>query len=191
MEKKEDAFRTISEAAEELDLPPHVLRFWETRFPQVKPLKRGGGRRYYRPADIELLQAIRTFLYDQGYTIKGVQRLLQEKGARGSLQALKSLPSEMMTSVDPEIPAIPSEENGKAIPAEELEKDEPDTSQPLQALAAASDLAVVSIIQESEFSTSCSGPPAPAMDDIALRALLDEIRACTKILTHALAKQAL
>jgi len=188
MEKKEDAFRTISEAAEELDLPPHVLRFWETRFPQVKPLKRGGGRRYYRPADIELLQAIRTFLYDQGYTIKGVQRLLQEKGARGSLQALKAIPSEMMTSVDQEIPAIPSEENGKAILAEEPEKGEPETSQPLQAFAVASDPPAVLIIQENEFSRSCNKDPAPAPDDMILRALLDEIRACANILTHALAK---
>ena len=83
MEKSADAFRTISEVAEDLDLPQHVLRFWETRFPQIRPLKRAGGRRYYRPADIILLRSIRQLLYDQGYTIKGVQRLLREQGARG------------------------------------------------------------------------------------------------------------
>ena len=82
MDKSEDAFRTISEAAEELDLPQHVLRFWETRFPQIRPLKRGGGRRYYRPDDVELLRAIRHLLYSDGYTIKGVQRMLKERGAR-------------------------------------------------------------------------------------------------------------
>ena len=83
MEKSADAFRTISEVAEDLDLPQHVLRFWETRFQQIRPLKRAGGRRYYRPADIVLLRAIRQLLYDEGYTIKGVQRLLKEQGARG------------------------------------------------------------------------------------------------------------
>lgn len=82
MEKGPDAFRTISEVADELDLPQHVLRFWETRFTQIKPMKRGGGRRYYRPLDVDLLKGIRHLLYDQGYTIKGVQRLLRENSAQ-------------------------------------------------------------------------------------------------------------
>jgi DNA-binding transcriptional MerR regulator len=80
MDKSPDAFRTISEVAEDLDLPQHVLRFWETRFNQIKPMKRGGGRRYYRPQDVELIKGIRHMLYDQGYTIKGVQKLLRENG---------------------------------------------------------------------------------------------------------------
>ncbi|WP_026381126.1 MerR family transcriptional regulator [Afifella pfennigii] len=80
--KSPDAFRTISEVAEDLDLPQHVLRFWETRFTQIKPLKRGGGRRYYRPEDVDLLKGIRLLLYGEGFTIKGVQRLLKEKGVR-------------------------------------------------------------------------------------------------------------
>ncbi|MGN6551203.1 MAG: MerR family transcriptional regulator [Pararhizobium sp.] len=82
MEKSPDAFRTISEVAEDLDLPQHVLRFWETRFNQIKPMKRGGGRRYYRPEDVELLKGIRHLLYDQGYTIKGVQKLLRQNGVK-------------------------------------------------------------------------------------------------------------
>ncbi|TCK28245.1 DNA-binding transcriptional MerR regulator [Ancylobacter aquaticus] len=81
-EKGPDAFRTISEVAEDLDLPQHVLRFWETRFPQIRPLKRGGGRRYYRPDDVELLRGIRHLLYGEGYTIRGVQRILKEEGPR-------------------------------------------------------------------------------------------------------------
>ncbi len=81
MDKSPEAFRTISEVAEEMDLPQHVLRFWETRFPQIKPLKRGGGRRYYRPDDVELLRAVKQLLYGEGYTIKGVQKLLREQGA--------------------------------------------------------------------------------------------------------------
>src|SRR5690606_17154493 len=80
MEKSPDAFRTISEVAEELELPQHVLRFWETRFAQIKPMKRGGGRRYYRPEDVDLLRGIRLLLYGEGFTIKGVQRILKEKG---------------------------------------------------------------------------------------------------------------
>ena len=82
MNKASDAFRTISEVAAELDLPQHVLRFWESRFPQIKPMKRGGGRRYYRPDDVELLRGIRHLLYGQGYTIRGVQRILREQGPR-------------------------------------------------------------------------------------------------------------
>ena len=82
MNKAPDAFRTISEVAAELDLPQHVLRFWESRFPQIRPMKRGGGRRYYRPDDVELLRGIRHLLYGQGYTIRGVQRILREQGPR-------------------------------------------------------------------------------------------------------------
>ncbi|MBH68326.1 MAG: transcriptional regulator [Rhodospirillaceae bacterium] len=76
--KSPGAFRTISEVSEDLEVPPHVLRFWETKFSQVKPLKRGGGRRYYRPEDVSLLKQIRELLYSDGYTIKGVQRLLKD-----------------------------------------------------------------------------------------------------------------
>src|SRR6267154_4033698 len=83
--KSAGAFRTISEVAEELDVPQHVLRFWESKFTQVRPLKRGGGRRYYRPEDVLLLRRIRQCLYQDGYTIKGVQRLLREG-------ALKNMP---------------------------------------------------------------------------------------------------
>lgn len=80
MNKSPDAFRTISEVADELDLPQHVLRFWETRFSQIKPLKRGGGRRFYRPEDVDLLKGIKQLLYDEGYTIRGLQRILKEQG---------------------------------------------------------------------------------------------------------------
>ena len=82
VEKSALAFRTISEVATELDVPQHVLRFWESKFSQVRPLKRGGGRRYYRPEDVDLLRRIRSLLYDDGYTIKGVQRLLKEGRGR-------------------------------------------------------------------------------------------------------------
>lgn len=82
MEKSLEAFRTIGEVSKMLDLPQHVLRFWETNFKQIKPVKMNGGRRYYKPSDIELIKLVRTMLYDQGYTIKGAQKALKEKKAK-------------------------------------------------------------------------------------------------------------
>jgi DNA-binding transcriptional MerR regulator len=98
-EKSAAAFRTISEVAEDIDVPQHVLRFWESKFPQIKPLKRGGGRRYYRPEDVVLLRRIRQCLYQEGYTIKGVQRLLREgavkvAGPRAAEPQLSLAPSQ-------------------------------------------------------------------------------------------------
>ena len=87
MDKSPDAFRTISEVADDLVIPQHVLRFWETRFTQIKPMKRSGGRRYYRPDDVDLLKGIRRLLYGEGYTIRGVQRILKEHGIK-SVQGL-------------------------------------------------------------------------------------------------------
>jgi DNA-binding transcriptional MerR regulator len=90
MDKTQDAFRTIGEVAEALDLPQHVLRFWETKFSQIRPVKRVGGRRYYRPDDIQLVGAIRVLLYSEGYTIRGVQRILKEQGARAVVAASRA-----------------------------------------------------------------------------------------------------
>src|ERR1700759_5605873 len=82
VDKAPDAFRTISEVATELEVPQHVLRFWESRFREIEPMKRGGGRRYYRPDDVALLRGIRHLLYGEGYTIRGVQRILREQGGK-------------------------------------------------------------------------------------------------------------
>jgi DNA-binding transcriptional MerR regulator len=123
MDKSPDAFRTISEVAESLDLPQHVLRFWESRFPQIKPLKRGGGRRYYRPDDVELLRAIKHLLYDEGYTIKGVQRLFKEQGARalaGKSLAEQAVGAAAATAQPPEEVAPPPSEDG-SLSGEEIE----------------------------------------------------------------------
>lgn len=111
MSKSADAFRTISEVAEELDLPQHVLRFWETRFKQIKPMKRGGGRRYYRPDDVELLKGIRHLLYAEGYTIKGVQRILKEQGNR-----------HVMATADGVMPVVeePQEQQKTAVSVSQL-----------------------------------------------------------------------
>ena len=101
--KSAAAFRTISEVSGELDVPQHVLRFWETKFSQVRPLKRGGGRRYYRPEDIALLRRIRDLLYAEGYTIKGVQRLLRDGGGKAEAKARTESPS----GVTVEVRAVP------------------------------------------------------------------------------------
>ncbi len=111
--KSATAFRTISEVADELDVPQHVLRFWETKFPQIRPLKRGGGRRYYRPEDVELLRRVSQLLYREGYTIKGVQRLLREGQIRQ--------------------PRPPKPEDEAATLALDLDEPEPDPPPPVEA----------------------------------------------------------
>jgi DNA-binding transcriptional MerR regulator len=117
--KAPNAFRTISEVADDLHIPQHVLRFWETKFPQVKPLKRGGGRRYYRPDDIALLRRISDLLYIQGYTIKGVQRLLREGGGR----------------LSDDIPPPTEEERAAAAAEEDQSSPPPEPELPLPGLA--------------------------------------------------------
>jgi len=110
VDKAPDAFRTISEVAADLDLPQHVLRFWETRFQQIKPMKRGGGRRYYRPDDIDLLRGIRHLLYGEGYTIRGAQRILKDHGIKfvqGVWKAGAPQPARASEVPEPEIPEAP------------------------------------------------------------------------------------
>lgn len=136
MDKSPDAFRTISEVAEDLDVPQHVLRFWETRFSHIKPLKRGGGRRYYRPDDVDLLKGIRHLLYGEGYTIRGVQRILKSEGVRfvqavgrgeESVSAPRQEARESVTEDDEEFIDSPDVESGHAplqdaLPEEALRK---------------------------------------------------------------------
>ncbi|MBX3485535.1 MerR family transcriptional regulator [Phenylobacterium sp.] len=111
MAKGPDAFRTISEAADELDVPQHVLRFWETRFSFIKPMKRAGGRRFYRPSDIAVLKGVRRLLHDEGYTIKGVQKLQREQGLKRLVAAGEGVtfsaptPDKPSAPVDPKAPA--------------------------------------------------------------------------------------
>ena len=139
--KAPEAFRTISEVSEQLDVPQHVLRFWEAKFSQVKPLKRAGGRRYYRPDDIDLLKGIRALLYNEGLTIKGVQKVLREQGAKqvaevgrvGAKSARKAAEATLATGDArglPDLLPIPSsehvnlsvEEPSEALVAEQRER---------------------------------------------------------------------
>ncbi|HVI52231.1 MAG TPA: MerR family transcriptional regulator [Candidatus Sulfotelmatobacter sp.] len=119
--KSEAAFRTISEVSEDLDVPQHVLRFWESKFPQIKPLKRGGGRRYYRPEDVALLRRIRDLLYKDGYTIKGVQKLLREQG-RSLADEAEAIAAEAKAAPKPV--RAPRASRAKVDPLPSVEADE-------------------------------------------------------------------
>jgi DNA-binding transcriptional MerR regulator len=167
MNKSPDAFRTISEVADDLDVPQHVLRFWETRFSPIRPLKRGGGRRYYRPDDVELLRGIRELLYGQGYTIKGVQRILKEGGPR-SVQAIgrgDAAPAPPRFRPEPEETEF---EESEAEAAGLFEEDAPASSPTRAAPAAAPPNYVIGGL---------------SADDVArLRGALDDLVECERIL---------
>lgn len=166
MDKSPDAFRTISEVAEDLDLPPHVLRFWETRFTPIRPLKRGGGRRYYRPDDVDLLKGIRHLLYGQGYTIKGVQRILKEDGLR-FVQAIGRGEQNIAAAHRSE-PAEDGEDETDQVWRQE-EDCQPGAAEPPHTAAA---------------ERVDTGPPLrAAADDLhRLRAALDDLLECERIL---------
>lgn len=139
--KSAAAFRTISEVSEELDVPQHVLRFWETKFSHIKPLKRGGGRRYYRPEDLALLRRIRELLYTEGYTIKGVQRLLRQNGVKAVLGGEVEPRVEVGDDTGPAIAASaaaasPATAPGPARPARVNGALDPETRAALKAILA-------------------------------------------------------
>jgi DNA-binding transcriptional MerR regulator len=122
--KSAEAFRTISEVALDLDVPQHVLRFWETRFTQVKPVKRAGGRRYYRPEDVDLLRGIRSLLYSDGFTIKGVQKVLRERGLRHVAEVGRAFGGDIESDVEIDVvPAAESEAVTEDIAVSEEQRD--------------------------------------------------------------------
>ncbi|MBV9393372.1 MAG: MerR family transcriptional regulator [Methylobacteriaceae bacterium] len=178
MDKSSEAFRTITEVAETLDLPQHVLRFWETRFSQIKPLKRAGGRRYYRPEDVQLITAIRRLLYDEGFTIRGVQRLLREKGAKAITAGV--------------VPAVSRSGNDdQATGARETRRGEDEID---------SDDGLLRDGDGTQASHGANGspedyPPAsgrnrPASDRRALESVLEDLSECRRILDGVLHPQA-
>ncbi len=165
--KSATAFRTISEVSDELDVPQHVLRFWETKFPQVRPLKRGGGRRYYRPEDVTLLRNIRRLLYSEGYTIKGVQRLLKESRsiADGDTEGLASDLDVDLEGTDP-----------TSAHEETLVEDEPEHLAPSPPVAApvAAALSLVLATEPSVPSRTPSSVPAPPPPPLPLPPVVAE-----------------
>ncbi len=192
LDKAPDAFRTISEVADELDVPQHVLRFWETRFAQIKPMKRSGGRRYYRRDDVELLRGIRQLLYGQGYTIRGVQRILREQGIKAvqSFSAGGGALRHAMASLEAETPDLGAEEdvlNDVAHKDETVVGPAPRTNE-------------VPVVRASPSDPAGNGlqpPVAPVPPPIIvnrisaesadlLRQALGELTECRKLLDHAL-----
>ncbi|MFZ5734103.1 MAG: MerR family transcriptional regulator [Pseudomonadota bacterium] len=203
MEKAPDAFRTISEVADDLDIPQHVLRFWETRFSQIKPMKRSGGRRYYRPDDVDLLKGIRHLLYGEGYTIRGVQRILKEQGVR-SVQGLASgdaaadaRPRGMEAARDDEIDEtidqgdedeIEDEEEEeiappvvRAAPAAPLKPPEQRTARDSAPTVTASRIPPVTLVEPGRDAASRMS----AEERNKLKAVLRELQACRQILDEA------
>jgi DNA-binding transcriptional MerR regulator len=196
LDKAPDAFRTISEVADDLDVPQHVLRFWETRFAQIKPMKRSGGRRYYRPEDVNLLRGIRHLLYGQGYTIRGVQRILREQGVKTVQNWQSGAISPMVPSPDDE---IDHEEMLRNAVNEEMTDDfeagdgddvgEASSNELPSALASFIDAARHHRAPApSPLSESLTEPPA-RLDErnvAKLRGALDELLECRRMLDAAL-----
>ncbi|MEY2503678.1 MAG: hypothetical protein QOI07_4015 [Verrucomicrobiota bacterium] len=164
MDKAPDAFRTISEVADDLDIPQHVLRFWETRFPQIKPMKRSGGRRYYRPEDVDLLRGIRRLLYGEGYTIRGVQRILKEHGVKavqGLVDGSTALPA-FGAPGDEEALEPGAEE--EAAPGQALSLSRPNAAPPAAP------------------ANTAARPEARKLDLARLEAALQDLLACRQLL---------
>ncbi len=176
MDRHADAFRTISEVAEDLDLPQHVLRFWETRFTQIKPMKRGGGRRYYRPDDVELLRAIRHLLYGEGYTIRGVQRILKEQGAKAVIALVREGATRPpLVQAQPQEPAPSSARIEPVMSGQALPDDDEDN-----------DLAPIGYSSHSGYAGSHEVMGGLSSADIsALQGVLAELAECERLLEAA------
>jgi DNA-binding transcriptional MerR regulator len=181
--KSDEAIRTIGEVAESLDLPQHVLRFWETRFKEIDPIKRAGGRRFYRARDVELVSAIRCLLYREGYTIKGVQRILKEQGAGAVIEQVRGRAAALPATPPPAVVADrqPELEFPGPAPAVEIEEEKANEAAPSEPgdpeAAPATPLAV--IVQPAALE-----PRAPTAEQARrLRQALAEIGECRRLLT--------
>jgi len=189
LDKAPDAFRTISEVADDLDIPQHVLRFWETRFSQIKPMKRSGGRRYYRPDDVDLLKGIRRLLYGEGYTIRGVQRILKEHGI-GSVQRLADANAIASFGAIEEVVGQSILENGDDIaPSMDLDDDDYDSSEesgiPRFAERRSRREREVESYEEEEAIAGVADI-VPIVDVARLKGVLEDLIACRRLLDAAL-----
>ena len=183
MDKAPDAFRTISEVAEELDIPQHVLRFWETRFAQIKPMKRSGGRRYYRPDDVDLLKGIRRLLYGEGYTIRGVQRILKEHGIK-SVQGLADQTSAVTFGAVEEAIGLSLQEpeDDGETPIVDAAEDEDDETEEKEI-----DYRFVDTDEDGILLPFTRGKPGPTeADRERLERVLQDLVACRQLLDNAL-----
>jgi DNA-binding transcriptional MerR regulator len=187
LDKAPDAFRTISEVADDLDIPQHVLRFWETRFSQIKPMKRSGGRRYYRPDDVDLLRGIRRLLYGEGYTIRGVQRILKEHGI-GSVQRLADASAVASFGAIEEVvgQSILEHDDGAIAPID-LDDDDYDSAEE-SGIPRLAERRRRHHDPESFDEEAIPGVAdlAPAADLARLRGVLEDLLACRRLLDAAL-----
>ena len=195
MDKSPDAFRTISEVADDLDIPQHVLRFWETRFTQIKPMKRSGGRRYYRPDDVDLLRGIRRLLYGEGYTIRGVQRILKEYGIKAVQGLVDGTSSASFAGIEAGIEDALREPDEFEDEAPELEADEDREDDELAEqpiierifTRRVPDFAPPARRSDSTAPAVAAGSAGQKVDTVRLKAALDDLIACRKMLDEALA----
>ena len=187
MDKAPDAFRTISEVAEDLDIPQHVLRFWETRFAQIKPMKRSGGRRYYRPDDVDLLKGIRRLLYGEGYTIRGVQRILKEHGI-GSVQRLADASAIASFGAIEEVvgQSILEDDDGAAPPID-LDDDDYDSAgeSGVPRFAERGRRREIDSFDDEESIPGVADIP-PVIDVARLKGVLEDLIVCRRLLDTAL-----
>jgi DNA-binding transcriptional MerR regulator len=186
LDKAPDAFRTISEVADDLDIPQHVLRFWETRFSQIKPMKRSGGRRYYRPDDVDLLRGIRRLLYGEGYTIRGVQRILKEHGI-ASVQRLADASAVASFGAIEEVVGQSLLENDDAVPPIDLDDDDFDSSEEsgIPRMAQRRSRREVESFDDEDAIAGVTDI-APLLDVGRLKGVLEDLIACRKLLDTAL-----
>jgi len=194
VEKAPEAFRTISEVAEEINVPQHVLRFWESRFAQIKPMKRGGGRRYYRPDDVDLLRGVRHLLYGEGYTIRGVQRILREEGVafvQKAWHGASALPPPDPEDAEEAIDGV----DAAAVEALEGASDEAAQDEPsvFSFLSAHGEDRASPQAAAARREPTLMPPPLPAVppglndtDRRKLEAVLDDLMACRRIIDTAL-----
>ena len=186
MDKAPDAFRTISEVAEDLDIPQHVLRFWETRFSQIKPMKRSGGRRYYRPDDVDLLRGIRRLLYGEGYTIRGVQRILKEHGI-ASVQRLADASAVASFGAIEEVVGQSILEDEDVVAPIDLDDDDYDSSgeSGVPRMAERRSRREVDGFDDEEAIAGVADL-APVLDVARLRGVLEDLIACRRLLEVAI-----
>jgi DNA-binding transcriptional MerR regulator len=200
LDKAPDAFRTISEVADDLDIPQHVLRFWETRFSQIKPMKRSGGRRYYRPDDVDLLRGIRRLLYGEGYTIRGVQRILKEHGIKSVQGLIDGSPSTPSFAATDEAARHEHAEHDEDAADIDVADDEDDIEEDEVVEAPVAARRTPEITPVARRPDPVGLPPvssvaAPRAESVAvarkldttrLKAALDDLIACRQLLDHAL-----
>ena len=186
MDKAPDAFRTISEVADDLDIPQHVLRFWETRFIQIKPMKRSGGRRYYRPDDVDLLRGIRRLLYGEGYTIRGVQRILKEHGIKSVQQLADGSAITSFGAIEEAIGQSVLEQDDEATPSIDLDDDDYDgPEQGGVSRFSERDKARNSLALEDDQIPGVADL-APPFDVARLKGVLQDLIACRQLLDSVL-----